>query len=98
MTEEESTPTYSDDYLKLKEEMNAQFNELKQAFEATAKEKDEEIAKLKEQNQGLQRALVRSAVTDPPAEEPKEPTEEELYQAQVDDQAKRTLEYMKELN
>ena len=100
MTEEKADeqPKYSDDYLKLKEELNAQFNELKASFEASNKEKDDIIAQLKEQNQGLQRALVRSAVSDPPKEEPKEPTEEELYQQEVDTLAKKTMEYMKELN
>ena len=84
-----------DPVVALRDEMNAQFNELKQSFEASLKEKDELIAQLKEQNTGLQRALVRSAVMDPPkAEEPK--TEEQLYADEVERLSKRTIEIMKQ--
>lgn len=92
MTEE--TTQIEDPVVTLRDEMNAQFNELKQSFEATLKEKDELISQLKEQNTGLQRALVRSAVMDPPkVEEPK--TEEQLYDEEVARLSKRTLEIMR---
>lgn len=92
MTEE--TNDIVDPVVQLRDEMNAQFNELKQSFEATLKEKEELISQLKEQNTGLQRALVRSAVMDPPkVEEPK--TEEQLYNEEVARLSKRTLEIMK---
>lgn len=81
----------------MRDEFAQQFKELKDAFESERKEKDELIAQLKEQNQGLQRALVRSAVTEPPKEEVKEKTEEELYQEEIDRLAKRSLELMKEV-
>lgn len=92
MTEE--TTQIEDSVVALRDEMNAQFNELKQSFEATLKEKEELISQLKEQNTGLQRALVRSAVMDPPkVEEPK--TEEDLYNEEVERLSKRTLEIMR---
>lgn len=92
MTEE--TNDIVDPVVQLRDEMNAQFNELKQSFEATLKEKEELISQLKEQNTGLQRALVRSAVMDPPkVEEPK--TEEQLYNEEVARLSQRTLEIMK---
>jgi len=96
MTEE---PEQKEDdlYLKLKEEMQQEFQTLKDAFENERTELQATIAKLEEQNQGLQRALVRTATTEPPQEAPKEPTEEELYQAEVDRTAQRTKEIMKEL-
>lgn len=96
MTEE---PEQAQDelYLKLKEEMQQEFQTLKDAFENERTELQATIAKLEEQNQGLQRALVRSATTEPPAEEAKPPTEEELYQAEVDRCAENTKKLMKEL-
>ena len=94
MEEEAVVETITDPVVALRDEMNAQFNELKTSFEASLKEKEELIAQLKEQNTSLQRALVRSAVMDPPkVEEPK--TEEEMYQEQVDNLAKKTLDIMK---
>lgn len=96
MTEE---PTQQDElYVKLKEEMQAEFTQLKEAFESERKELNDTIAKLTEQNQGLQRALVRQATTEPaPIEEEHEPTEEELYQAEIDRCAQNTKQMMKEL-
>lgn len=85
--------TYSDDYLKLKEEMQEQFRQLRESFEASNKEKDDIIAELKEQNQGLQRALVRSATIDPP-EPVKEPTAEDLYKSELEEQVSITKKYM----
>lgn len=94
MTEEETAQQIEDPVVALRDEMNAQFAELKSSFEATLKEKEELISQLKEQNTGLQRALVRSAVMDPPkVEEPK--TEEDLYREEVERLSKRTLEIMK---
>lgn len=94
MTDEPETNSIEDPVVTLRDEMNAQFAELKSSFEATLKEKDELISQLKEQNTGLQRALVRSAVMDPPkVEEPK--TEEQLYDENIERLTKRTLEIMK---
>ena len=83
-----------DDYAKLRDEMAQQFKELKDSFEASNKEKDEIIAQLREQNQGLQRALVRSAMTEPPVQE-KEPTPEERYYAERDRLVQLTKERMR---
>lgn len=82
-----------DPVVKLRDEMNAQFNELKVSFEASIKEKDDTIEKLREQNTGLQRALVRSAVMDPPKQEiPK--TEQQLHNEEVERLSNLTLHYM----
>lgn len=95
MTDE---PEQDELYLKLKEEMQTEFTTLKEAFESERQELQATIAKLEEQNQGLQRALVRQATTEPaPVEEEHEPTEEELYQAEIDTVALKTKEIMKEL-
>lgn len=94
MAEEEQQ---DDLYLKLKEEMQTEFATLKEAFENERSELQATIAKLEEQNQGLQRALVRTATTEPPEKEPEPPTEEELYQAEIDTVAQKTKEIMKEL-
>lgn len=85
----------ADPVVALRDEMNAQFNELKASFEASIREKDDLIAQLKEQNTGLQRALVRSAVMDPPKQE-HVPTEEELYQEKVKMLSDKTLKMMKQ--
>lgn len=91
---EENIDQIADPVVALRDEMNAQFAELKASFEASLQEKEELISQLKEQNTGLQRALVRSAVMDPPkVEEPK--TEEDLYNEEVERLSKRTLEIMK---
>lgn len=95
MSEEE--PVYSDDYVKLRDEMAEQIKTLKESFEASNKEKDELIQHLKDQNQELQRAVVRSAMTEPPKVEEHIPTEEELYAMERDRLITRTRENMKEL-
>lgn len=78
----------------LRDEMAAQFDELKKAFAEETSEKDKLIADLKEQNKSLQRALVRSAVNDPPAKEA-EKTSEDLYNEKVQALAKKSWEYTK---
>lgn len=88
---------YGEELARMREEFAQQFKELKDAFEAERKEKEEEIATLKEQNVGLQRALVRSAVTDPPKEEPAPKTEEDLYREELARVSQRTIDIMKEM-
>lgn len=82
-------------YETLRNEMQAQYNSLKESFEHSNLEKDELIAQLKSQNEDLQRALVRSAFTVPqPSEQPK--TEEQLYQDKINailDKAKQFSRY-----
>lgn len=69
-------------YEQLRSEMNEQYNALKDSFEQSSKEKDELIAQLKEQNELLNRALLRSTFTTPePKEQPK--SEEELYKDRI---------------
>ena len=77
----------------LRDEMAEQFATLKQSFESQISERDSQITKLKEENDSLHRALIRSAMTTPPAETPK--TEEQLYTEQVQELADKTLQKMK---
>jgi len=93
--EEGKNPETGDIIAKIRDEMNAQFTEMKKAFESQVAELTAANAKLQEDNKGLQAALVRSAVADPPAPAPKEKTPEELYKEQVDAIAKKTLENIK---
>lgn len=80
MTDE--TSSEPNQYELLKTEMQSQFNALKESFEAQSKEQTALIAALKQQNEQLQRALVRSAFTPvEPKEQPK--SEEDLYQEEV---------------
>lgn len=86
--------TEVDAIVKLRDEMQEQFNTLRDSYEAQRKEQSELIEKLKEQNEGLQRALVRSA-TLPPEKKEVEKTEEELYKEHIDALAQKTYEYMR---
>lgn len=70
-------------YEQLKSEMQAQYNELKSAFEASTKEKDDLIAELKQSNQDLQRALLRSAFTEGPSQPAPEKTPEQEYEENI---------------
>ena len=70
-------------YEQLKSEMQAQYNELKSAFEASTKEKDELIAQLQKSNQDLQRALLRSAFTEGPSQPAPEKTPEQEYEENI---------------
>lgn len=86
-------PEESEIMASLRDEMSAQFSEMKASFEASVREKDAEIEQLKEQNKGLQRALVRSAVMEPPRQEiPK--TQEQKYAEHIGGLAVKTLNYM----
>lgn len=93
--EEGKSPETGDLIAQIRDEMNAQFQEMKKAFESQVAELTAQNQKLQEDNKGLQAALVRSAVADPPAPAPKEKTPEELYQEQVDAIAQKTLENIK---
>ena len=68
MPETDPAPEPVNPYEQLKSEMQAQYNELKSAFENSTKEKDELIAQLQKSNQDLQRALLRSAFTEGPSQ------------------------------
>lgn len=89
-------PSEGDLLAKMRDEMSKEFQTLKASFEAQLEELKKQNEKLIADNQGLQAALVRSALADPPKEEPpKEKTKEEIYQEQVDSIAKKTLEILK---
>lgn len=70
-------------YEQLKTEMQAQYNELKSAFENSTKEKDELIAQLQQSNQDLQRALLRSAFTEGPSQSTPVKTPEQEYEENI---------------
>ena len=80
---DEPTPDNVNPYETLKSEMQAQYNELKSAFEASTKEKDDLIAELKQSNQDLQRALLRSAFTEGPSQPAPEKTPEQEYEENI---------------
>ncbi len=77
----------------LRNEFAEQFATLKESFEQSSKQKDEEIAQLKSHNKELERALIRSAVHDPPAPQK---TEQDIYNDKVKELADKTLSYMKQ--
>lgn len=103
MTDEPKTPpanageSEKSDVEKLRDEFTAQFSTLKQSFETELNALKTENTSLKETNDELRRALVRSATTSspPPSEEPK--TEEELYKETIAELSKRTLERMSKI-
>ena len=70
-------------YEQLKTEMQAQYNELKSAFENSTREKDELIAQLQKSNQDLQRALLRSAFTEGPSQSAPVKTPEQEYEEKI---------------
>lgn len=92
MTDE---PTPDNPYEQLKSEMQAQYNELKSAFEASTREKDDLIAELKQSNQDLQRALLRSAFTEGPSQPAPEKTPEQEYEEKIQDLFTRSKEYQR---
>lgn len=81
-------------YETLKAEMQSQYMALKDSFEQSNREKDELIAQLKEQNENLNRALLRSAFTTPVQTEPVK-TEEQLYQDRISDILNKAKQFSK---
>ena len=82
-------------YEQLKSEMQAQYNELKSAFENSTKEKDELIAQLQQSNQDLQRALLRSAFTEGPSQSAPVKTPEQEYEEKIQDLYQRSKNYQR---
>ena len=80
---DEPVPETVNPYDTLKQEMQAQYNELKSAFENSTKEKDEMIAQLQKSNQDLQRALLRSAFTEGPSQSEPVKTPEQEYEEKI---------------
>ena len=85
------------DVEQLRDEFTAQFATLKQSFETELSTLKTENAQLKETNDELKRALVRSAITPAPAPAEPEKTEEQLYKEKIDELAKKTLDRMSSL-
>ena len=82
-------------YEQLKQEMQAQYSELKSAFEQSTKEKDETIAQLQKANQDLQRALLRSAFTEDPSQSAPEKTPEQEYEEKIKALFEKSKQYQK---
>ena len=100
MTDEPNTPPANaekSDVEKLRDEFTAQFSTLKQSFESELNALKTENTSLKETNDELRRALVRSATTTPPAPAEQPKTEEQLYQEKIAELSKRTLERMSKI-
>ena len=93
-TEPKTDEKPKSDVEKLRDEFTAQFNTLKQSFESELNTLKTENSQLKENNDELKRALVRSAINPAPAKTDEPKTPEQLYKEQVDACAKRTLELM----
>lgn len=85
------------DVEQLRDEFTAQFATLKSSFETELTTLKTENAQLKETNDELKRALVRSAITPAPAPAEPEKTEEQLYKERIDELSKKTLERMSSL-
>ena len=83
MSDTDPAPEPVNPYEQLKSEMQAQYNELKSAFENSTKEKDELIAQLQKSNQDLQRALLRSAFTEGPFQSEPVKTPEQEYEEKI---------------
>ena len=92
---DEPVPETVNPYDTLKQEMQAQYNELKSAFEASTREKDDLIAQLQESNRDLQRALLRSAFTEGPSQSAPEKTPEQEYEEKIQDLFTRSKEYQR---
>ena len=82
-------------YEQLKTEMQAQYNELKSAFENSTREKDELIAQLQQSNQDLQRALLRSAFTEGPSQSAPVKTPEQEYEEKIKALYEKSKEYQR---
>ena len=95
MSDTDPAPEPVNPYEQLKSEMQAQYNELKSAFENSTKEKDELIAQLQKSNQDLQRALLRSAFTEGPSQPAPEKTPEQEYEEKIQDLFTRSKEYQR---
>lgn len=91
-------PTPESDLItSLRNEMQTQYNMLKETMDSALKERDETIAKLIQEKQALQNALVVSSISPKPEEEEVPKTQEQLYQENIERLAKKTLARMQEL-
>lgn len=89
---EETQPSPVDS---LREEFMKEIMEMKNAFSAETKDRDERIAELTKINEDLRRALVRNTVLEPPPEQPPERTPEEIHEETVRKEAKVALDIIK---
>lgn len=80
---------------KLRDEFAAQFAEMKTAFESQISELKKSNDDLTSHNKELERALIRSASSDPPAPPQPAPSPEEEYAAIVKQRTERALELQK---
>ena len=95
MSDTDPAPEPVNPYEQLKTEMQAQYNELKSAFENSTKEKDELIAQLQKSNQDLQRALLRSAFTEGPSQSEPVKTPEQEYEEKIKALFEKSKNYQK---
>lgn len=79
---------------KIKEEFQKEFDLFKESVSKEMEKKDAQIKELTEANDGLRASLVRQATVQP-TQQPKEKTEQELYNETVQGYAAKTIERMK---
>lgn len=94
MTDEPPTPTPTPEdsaVAKLRDEMAAQFQSLKSSFETQLADLKAQNDTLQAENKELNRALVRSAVSDPPAPADTR-TPEEIAEAEYTAEIKKIYE------
>ena len=82
-----------DPITKLRDEFQEQFDALKASFESQAKEMESTITKLKDENDSLHRALIRSAVNPQPVDTPPK-SEEDIYNDTINALAEKTKRLM----
>lgn len=93
MSDDVESTQEKNEYEKLRDEMNAQFQALKDAFEAKQKDDEATIQQLKEDNVKLQTALLRSAFTEPAQPVEKQKTEQEVYQDTIANLFEKSKKY-----
>lgn len=86
------TPQQKSEVEKLRDEFTEQFSTTKAAFEKEIAELKASNAALSAHNKELERALIRTTVTDPPAPQPTEKTEKEKYEEYINALAKKAIE------
>lgn len=88
---EPSAPAPEDPIVALRNEFAEQFTALKTSYEEVTRQQTELINQLKEENDSLHRALIRSAVTPQPAPEK---TPEQLYEDRIQQISRKALDMM----
>ena len=95
MTEEDPQASQADLISQLRDEFASQISALKSSFEEDNAKLSSENAALKQQNEDLQRALIRTATVPDEHNVAQPPSEEDLYREQVQAIAQKALKQVK---